>query len=92
MKKKIKAAWGWLRKNVLNKDNLIGAVIAEIIFWSPLLITALFATLFSSWWWAAFWAIIAFWAGPFTPAIPLQLGLIVAVNKLLKKLKKEKKK
>ena len=91
MKNKIKAAWGWLRAHIFNKECLLGALIAETIFWSPCIITGLLAVIYSPWWWSAFSAIILFWAGPFTPAIPLQLALIVAVNKILKKIKTKKK-
>lgn len=90
MKTKLKAAWAWLRKNILNKECLLGALIAETIFWLPCIVTGLLAILCSSWWWTAFWAIIGFWAGPFTPALPLQLGLIMAVNKILNKWRKTK--
>lgn len=90
MKEKLKAAWAWLRKNIINKENLLGAIIAEAIFWSPCIVTGLLAIFFSSWWWTAFWGVIVFWAGPFTPALPLQLGLIIAVNKILKKWRKRK--
>ncbi|MBR5128685.1 MAG: hypothetical protein IKU67_01415 [Firmicutes bacterium] len=90
MKEKLKAAWVWLRKNIINKENLLGAIIAEAIFWLPCIITGLLAIIFSSWWWTAFWGIILFWFGPLTPAIPLQLALIVAVNKILKKWRKRK--
>jgi hypothetical protein len=89
MKEKLKAAWAWLRKHIFNKECLLGAIIAELIFWSPCIITGLLAIIFSSWWWTAFWGIILFWTGPFTPALPLQLALIVAVNKFLKKWRKK---
>lgn len=91
MKKKLKAVWAWLRKNIFNKDCLLGAIIAEAIFWSPCIITGLLAVIYSPWWWSAFSGIILFWCGPFTPAVPLQLALIVAVNKILKKIKIKKK-
>ena len=37
--------------------------------------------LFNPWWWTAVSAILLFWSGPFTPAIPLQIGLAVALKK-----------
>lgn len=91
MKKKLKAAWVWLRAHIFNKECLLGALIAETIFWSPCIVTGLLAIIYSPWWWSAFWGIILFWTGPLTPALPLQLALIIAVNKILKKIKTKKK-
>ena len=92
MKEKIKKFWQWLRKNVLNKEMLIWIIIAEVIFWSPCIVTGFLAITVSSWWWTAFGAIIVFWSGPFTPAIPLQLALAVALKKLWHVIKNRKNK
>ena len=92
MKEKIKKFWQWLRKNVLNKEMLIWIIIAEVIFWSPCIVTGFLAITVSSWWWTAFGAIIVFWSGPFTPAIPLQLALAVALKKLWHIIKNRKNK
>lgn len=92
MKEKIKKFWQWLRKNVLNKEMLIWIIIAEVIFWSPCIVTGFLAITVSSWWWTAFGAIIVFWSGPFTPAIPLQLALAVALKKLWHLIKNRKNK
>ena len=67
---------------------LIFVIIAEAIFWSPCVVTGLLAVIIDPWWWTAFGAICAFWAGPFTPAVPLQIGLAVLLKKLYSKLKK----
>ena len=87
MKLKLKKCWQWLKENVFTKDMIIPFIIAEIIFWSPCIVTGLLAVLVSPWWWTVFSAIIAFWAGPFTPALPLQFGLAVIIKKLFRRKK-----
>lgn len=82
MKNKIKKFWQWLRKNVLNKQRFVFIVIAELIFWSPCIVTGLLALIVNPWWWTVFSAIIVFWSGPFTPAMPLQFALAVGLKKL----------
>lgn len=92
MRNKLKRFWQWLRKNALNKETFVFFVIAELIFWLPCIVTGLFAVIINPWWWTAFGAICAFWAGPFTPAIPLQLALTVGLKKLWSVLKNKRKK
>lgn len=84
---KLKKIWLWLRKNVLNKQMILYVLIAEAIFWSPCIVTALLAVIISPWWWTAFGAICAFWSGPLTPAIPLQIGLAAFIKKLVERKK-----
>ena len=88
MKTALKRLWQWLRKNVLNKEMFVWVIIAELIFWSPCIVTGLLAVIIDAWWWTAFGAICAFWAGPFTPAVPLQIGLAIALKKLYEKIKR----
>ncbi len=83
MKNKLKKLWLWLRKTVINKNMLVAFIIAELIFWSPCIVTGILALTISDWWWTAFSAIIIFWAGPFTPAVPLQIGLAVLIKKFI---------
>ena len=83
MKTRLKKLWQWLRKTVLNKDMLLAFIIAELIFWSPCIVTGILAVTISEWWWTAFTAIIVFWAGPLTPAVPLQIGLALLIKKLI---------
>lgn len=90
IKLKLKNTWQWLRKNVLNKSMFFSVCLAELIFWSPCIVTAILGIFVNSWYWTAFGAICAFWAGPFTPAVPLQLALAVAIKKLINKIKKVK--
>lgn len=66
---------------------LIFILIAELIFWSPCIVTGILAIVATPWWWSIFSAIIAFWAGPLTPAFPLQMGLAVILKKLYQKIK-----
>lgn len=91
MRKKLKKIWKWLRKNVLNRQMILPAIIAEIIFWIPVWIPAILAVTISEWWWTVTSATIVFWAGPFTPAIPLQLALILFVKKIIDYFNRSKK-
>ncbi|MBR3804431.1 MAG: hypothetical protein IKJ14_03730 [Clostridia bacterium] len=88
VKERTKKVWQWLRKNALNKQMIVYVLIAEAIFWSPCVVTALLALIVNPWWWTAFGAICAFWAGPFTPAVPLQIGLAVLIKKIVERKKK----
>ena len=84
MRKKLKETWKWLRQNILTKKMILPTLIAETIFWSPVIVTTLLALIVDVRWWTAVGAICVFWAGPLTPAIPLQLALILFVSKLFK--------
>lgn len=79
---KLKKLWRWLRVHAFNKEMFLWFLIAEIIFWSPCIVTGFLGIFVNEWWWSAFGSIVAFWAGPFTPAVPLQLGLAAALKKL----------
>jgi hypothetical protein len=88
VKERTKEVWQWLRKNALNKQMIVYVLISEAIFWSPCVVTALLALIVNPWWWTVFGAICAFWAGPFTPAVPLQIGLAVLIKKIVERKKK----
>ena len=60
--------------------NALWLLLAEGVFWSPLVVCAAMAFIVSPWWWTACAAIVTFWAGPFTPAVPLQIGLALAIR------------
>lgn len=90
MKDKLKKLWQWLRKNVINKDMIVYFIIAELIFWSPCIVIAILAIIINPWFWTPFVLICAFWAGPFTPAIPLQIALAVAIKGIVEKVKKHR--
>lgn len=82
IKERLKKAWRWLRKEVLNKDMLLWVIVAEIIFWAPCIVGAILAVLFNAWFWTICTVYMAFWALPLTPAIPIQLGLAYGLKKL----------
>ena len=90
LKSKLQKLWQWLRKNVINKEMIIYVLIAEAIFWSPVIVTGILAIIVDPWWWTATSAILLFWAGPFTPAVPLQIGLAIAIKGIVHKVKKIK--
>jgi len=78
----------WLKNQIKQngKSFVICLVIAEVIFWLPNIITGFLALFIDAWWWTAFGAIIAFWSGPFTPAIPLQIALAYSLHKIWRKI------
>lgn len=86
----IKNKLKWIKQTFLNKEMLVYVLIAEALFWSPCIVTAILAVTISRWWWTAFGSICAFWAGPFTPAVPLQLGLAVSLKTIHSKIKRRK--
>lgn len=86
----IKNKLKWIKPTFLNKEMLVYVLIAESLFWSPCIVTAILAVTISRWWWTAFGSICAFWAGPFTPAVPLQLGLAVSLKTIHSKIKRRK--
>lgn len=88
MKEKLKKIWKWLTCNVFTKDMILWVILAELIFWSPVIICAILAVICDPWWWTGVSAICLFWAGPFTPAVPLQIGLAVGLRKIFKRGKK----
>lgn len=73
----------WFKNEIWQTENIVYFLIAELIFWSPVVFCLIMA-IFNSWWWTGVIAIIGFWAGPFTPAVPLQIGLMFAIKKLFK--------
>ncbi len=85
MKAKIKKAWNWLRKTVINKETFVFFVVAELIFWSPCIVCMVLALIIDARFWACFGAVCLFWAGPFTPAVPLQLALTMLLKKFFSK-------
>ena len=67
---------------------IIYILVAETIFWSPVIVTALLALIINPWSWTICSAIMIFWAGPFTPAVPLQLGLAIGLKTIVNKIRK----
>ena len=91
IKERNKKVWQWLKKNVFVKEMIVYVLIAEAIFWSPCIVSGILAVTVSAWYWTVFGAVCAFWAGPFTPAVPLQLGLAILIKKIVEGEKNENK-
>ena len=92
MKEKIKKffqkIWNYIKELFKHPlDALLPTLLAEIVFWSPIWISAILAWTISPWWWTVVTATIAFWAAPLTPAILLQIGLIGVFMGVWKKIK-----
>ena len=85
---KLSHLWRWLRKNVFCKSMIVYVIIAELIFWSPVIVTAILALVISPWWWTVVTAIILFWTGPFTPAVPLQIALALSLKLIVTRIKR----
>lgn len=97
MKEKIKIffkkIWDYILYIVHNpKTTLPAVIIAEAVFWFPVWFSVVLGFLINPWWFGAAGAVIAFWAGPFTPAVPLQLAFIALIERTITNMKKENKK
>lgn len=79
-----------LLKIVTDKTTLLSVLIAEAVFWSPCIVTAVIAVIYDPKMWGAFGAIVAFWCMPFTPAVALQIGLAALIRGLIIKIKKRR--
>lgn len=90
IKNKLTSIWKYLRANVLTKDMILWVIIAELIFWSPVIVTSILALLINPWYWTVTSAIMLFWAGPFTPAVPLQIALALALKGIYNKIRRKK--
>lgn len=84
-------AWRWLRKYIFNKESVIPALVAEAVFWTPVWVPALIAIITGNgWYWTVSVAVIVFWCGPFTPAIPIQIAFITGATALWNKFKEKR--
>lgn len=82
------AIWNYIKYIFSHpKDLIIPVLVAEAIFWIPVWVPALLALIFNPWWWSVAVGAIAFWCGPFTPAIPLQVGFIALCERIYNKIK-----
>ena len=90
IKTKLKKCWRWLRANAFTKDMFIWILLAELIFWSPVIVCGILAIVVNPWWWSAASTIIIFWSAPFTPAMPLQCGLAATLKVIYNKRKKRR--
>jgi hypothetical protein len=67
---------------------ILWVIIAEIIFWLPVIFGIIMAWCVSGWWWTFVTGYIIFWASPITPAVALQFGLALLLKKLFKRREK----
>ena len=82
----MKKIWKWLRTNLINKKMIIPTLIGEIIFWGDLIAIAILS-LFKPALWAVFGSVY-FIQVTILPAIPIQLGIIFFISKIINKRKK----
>ena len=90
MKTRLLNVWIWCKENIFKKDMIVWIIIAELIFWSPVIVSFILGS-FNAWWYGVGSAFILFWAGPFTPAVPLQIGLAIGLRKIYSKLNNKQK-
>lgn len=90
MKERLKKMWLWARKELFNTQMLRWLIVAEFIFWAPCIAGAILAFTINTWFLTICTAYLAFWALPFTPAIPLQLGLAYGLKKAAEAVKRHK--
>ena len=69
---------------------ILWVIIAELIFWSPVIVTSILALVIDPWFCTVSSAIMLFWAGPFTPAVPIQIGLALALKGIYNKIRRKK--
>ena len=90
-KQRCKKGWQWARKNVFCKEMFLSVAIAEVIFWSPCIVTGFMGVFINKYYWGVFGTICAFWSMPLTPAMPLQFALAGAIKKLFTIIQKRRK-
>lgn len=84
---KLKRFIKWLLKELKDPLNIIVYIVVVILFFSPAIIGYIIVCCGANpanITWAT--AYILFWAGPFTPAIPIQLAITFAIARPLRRL------
>lgn len=78
----------WLKDNIFVKDMFVYILIAALIFYIPLWLFLYYATVTGNdYLYGLGFAYVAFWAGPFTPTIPIILAIAVFIKQLVKRIK-----
>ena len=81
----------WLKENIFVKDMFIYILVAAIIFYIPVWALGFFGIVTSeSWYFGGAAAWVLFWAGPFTPTIPIILAIAVFLKQVVKKIRDKK--
>ena len=81
----------WLKENIFVKDMFLYILVAALIFYIPLWLFLYYAVLTGNdYLYGLGFAYVAFWAGPFTPTIPIILAIAVFLKQMTKRLRKER--
>lgn len=81
----------WLKENIFVKDMFIYILIAAIIFYIPTWIALIYGfTTGEEYLFGISAAYVLFWAGPFTPTIPVIFAIAVFIKQVVKKVKNKK--
>jgi hypothetical protein len=87
MKIRLEKWYIWLKKNIFIKEMFIYIVIAALIFYIPLWIFIYYGKLTGNdYLYGLGIAYVAFWAGPFTPTIPIILAIAIFLKQIIKKI------
>lgn len=85
---KIKKLFKWIWQQLKDPINLIIYICVAAVFFSPAVIGYVLAIITKNAWHTTYaTAYMLFWAGPFTPTIPLQISITLGIRKLLKTIK-----
>lgn len=75
----------WLKENIFVKDMFVYILLAAIIFYIPLWLFIYYAIITDNdYLYGLGFAYVAFWAGPFTPTIPIILAIAVFLKQIIK--------
>jgi len=81
----------WLKENIFVKEMFIYIVFAALIFYIPLWVFLYYAYVTSNdYLYGLGFAYVAFWAGPFTPTIPIIFAIAVFLKQLVKRLRRKR--
>jgi hypothetical protein len=81
----------WLKENIFIKDMFIYIMIAIMIFYIPSWGSFIIAIITrNEYYYAVSIGWIILWAGPFTPTIPIILGIAISIQQITKRIRGKK--
>ncbi len=81
----------WLKENIFVKDMFIYIIIGAIIFYIPVWLLSFYGVVTSEeLYFGGAAAYVLFWAGPFTPTIPIIFAIAVFLKQIVKKIRGKK--
>lgn len=81
----------WLKENIFVKDMFIYILLGAVIFYIPLWVFLYYAYVSGNdYLYGLGFAYVAFWAGPFTPTIPIIFAIAIFLKQLVKRIKRKR--